>query len=51
MGFHRFLVDTEICVDRIAAMQVHDMNIILAEMRKEIMQKHNPVKMICTCVH
>lgn len=40
--FQRLMVDTEICVDRIAAMRVHDMNIVLAETRKTIMQKHNP---------
>ncbi|MBR2553981.1 MAG: hypothetical protein IKE94_03865, partial [Aeriscardovia sp.] len=28
-GFQRLMVDTEICVDRIAAMRVHDMNIVL----------------------
>ncbi len=36
------MVDTEICVDRIAAMRVHDMNIVLAEARKAVMEKHNP---------
>ena len=35
------MVDTEICVDRIAAMRVHDMNIVLAEARKAVMEKHN----------
>ena len=36
------MVDTEICVDRIAAMRVHDMNVVLAEARKTVMDKHNP---------
>ncbi len=40
--FQRLIVDTEICVDRIAAMRVHDMNIVLAEARKTVMEKHNP---------
>lgn len=41
-GFPRLMVDTEICVDRIAAMRVHDMNIVLAETRKMVMEKHDP---------
>ena len=41
-GFQRLMVDTEICVDRIAAMRVHDMNIVLAETRKVVMEKHDP---------
>ena len=36
------MVDTEICVDRIAAMRVHDTNIVLAEARKTVMEKHDP---------
>ena len=36
------MVDTEICVDRIAAMRVHDMNVVLAEVRKMVIEKHNP---------
>ncbi|MBR4577981.1 MAG: hypothetical protein IKO22_00055 [Oscillospiraceae bacterium] len=40
--FQRLMVDTEICVDRIAAMRVHDMNVVLAEARKTVMEKHNP---------
>ena len=40
--FQRLMVDTEICVDRIAAMRVHDMNVVLAEARKAVMEKHNP---------
>ena len=39
--FQRLMVDTEICVDRIAAMRVHDMNVVLAEARKTVMEKHN----------
>ena len=40
--FQRLMVDTEICVDRIAAMRVHDMNVVLAETRKMVMEKHDP---------
>ena len=40
--FQRLMVDTEICVDRIAAMRVHDMNVVLAEARKTVLEKHNP---------
>ena len=36
------MVETEICVDRITAMRVHDMNVVLAEARKTVMEKHNP---------
>ncbi len=39
--FQRLMVDTEICVDRIAAMRVHDMNVVLAEAQKIVMEKHN----------
>ena len=40
--FQRLMVDTEICVDRIAAMRVHDMNTVLNETRKTIMEKYDP---------
>ena len=40
--FQRLMVDAEICVDRIAAMRVHDMNVVLAEARKTVMEKHDP---------
>ena len=40
--FQRLMVDTEICVDRIAAMRVHDMNAVLAEARKMVAEKYNP---------
>ena len=40
--FQRLMVDMEICVDRIAAMRVHDLNVVLAEARKAVMEKHNP---------
>ena len=40
--FHRLMVDTEIYVDRIAAMREHDMNVVLTEVRKTVMEKHNP---------
>ena len=41
-GFQRLMVDMEICVDRIAAMRVHDMNAVLAEARKMVAEKYNP---------
>ena len=40
--FLRLMVDTEICVDRIAAMRVHDMNAVLAETRRMVLEKHDP---------
>ena len=40
--FQRLMVDTEICVDRIAAMRIHDMNAVLAEARRIVEEKHNP---------
>ena len=40
--FQRLMVDTEICVDRIAAMRVHDMNTVLAETRRMIVEKYGP---------
>ena len=40
--FQRLMVDTEICVDRIAAMRVHDMNTVLAETRKTVLEKYDP---------
>ena len=36
------MVDSEICVDRIAAIRVHDMNAVLADARKLVEEKHNP---------
>ena len=41
--FQRLIVDTEICVDRIAAMRVHDMNIVLAEARM-ISERSHPMR-------
>ena len=40
--FQRLMVDTEICVERIAAMRVHGFNVVLAEARKTVMEKHSP---------
>jgi transcriptional regulator with XRE-family HTH domain len=40
--FQRLMVDTEIYVDRIAAMRVHDLNAVLAETRRMVMEKHDP---------
>lgn len=41
-GFQRFLVDAEIYIDRIADMRINDMNTILAAVRQQVMQEHNP---------
>ena len=43
-GFQRFLVDAEIYIDRIADMRINDMNTILAAVRQQVMQEHNPDK-------
>ena len=40
--FQHLMVDTEICVDRIAAMRVHDMDAVLAEARKMVSEKYDP---------
>ena len=47
--FQRLMVDTEICVDRIAAVRVHDMNVVLAEARKSSWKSTILVKTIFTC--
>ena len=49
--FQRLMVDTEICVDRIAAMRVHDMNTVLTETRKRSWKNMTLVKKICTYAH
>lgn len=41
-GFQRFLVDTEIYIDRIADMRVNDMNALLEATRQEIIKRHDP---------
>lgn len=38
-GFHRFLVDAEIYIDRIADMRVNDMNTFLEATRQQILQQ------------
>ena len=40
-GFRRFLVDTEIYVDRIADMRINDMNALLDATRRTILEKYN----------
>ena len=40
-GFRRFLVDTEIYVDRIADMRVNDMNALLEATRRTILEKQD----------
>ena len=35
------MVDTEIRADRIAAMRVHDLNVVLAEARKTVIEKED----------
>mgnify|MGYP000148088499 CR=1 FL=1 len=37
--FQRFLVDANIYIDRIADMRINDMNMILAAVRKQLMEK------------
>ncbi len=41
-SFQRFLVDAEIYIDRIADMRINDMNAVLAAVRQQVMQDHNP---------
>ena len=41
-GFQRFLIDTEIYIDRIADMRVNDMNTLLEATRQEIIKRHDP---------
>ena len=41
-AFRRFLVDAEIYIDRIADMRINDMNAVLAAVRQQVMQEHNP---------
>lgn len=41
-SFRRFLVDVEICVDRIADMHLKDMNLLLNLARREITNQYHP---------
>lgn len=41
-GFQRFMVDSEIYIDRIADMRVNDMNTVLQTVRENIIQQYNP---------
>ena len=41
-AFRRFLIDTEICVDRIADMRLKDMNLILNQTRQTILDRYHP---------
>lgn len=41
-GFQRFMVDSEIYIDRIADMRVNDMNTVLETVRENIIQQYNP---------
>ncbi len=41
-GFRRFLVDAEIYIDRITDMRINDLNTVLAIVRQQIIQEHNP---------
>lgn len=41
-GFPRLLTDMEVCVDRIADMRVKDMNALLDECRRKIVEKAHP---------
>ena len=40
--FRRFLIDMEICVDRIADMRLKDMNLLLDRTREKVMKKYHP---------
>ena len=40
--FRRFLIDMEICVDRIADMRLKDMNLLLDWTRQKVMKKYHP---------
>ena len=40
--FRRFLIDMEICVDRIADMRLKDMNLLLDWTRQKVMNKYHP---------
>ena len=39
-GFLRLLTDIEVCIDRIADMRVHDMNLVLEQARQSVMDQH-----------
>lgn len=39
-GFLRLLTDIEVCIDRIADMRVHDMNLVLEQARQSVMEQH-----------
>jgi transcriptional regulator with XRE-family HTH domain len=39
-GFLRLLTDIEVCIDRIADMRVHDMNLVLEQERQSVMDQH-----------
>ncbi len=41
-AFHRFLIDMEICVDRIADMRLKDMNLLLEQTRQKVIEKYHP---------
>lgn len=40
-GFPRLLTDIEICVDRIADMRFHDMNLVLENVRQAVMEQYS----------
>ena len=42
--FRRLMIDMEIYIDRIADMRIKDMNAILAAVRQELIEKHQPVE-------
>ncbi len=41
-GFLRLLTDIEVCIDRIADMRVHDMNLVPEQARQSVMEQHQP---------
>lgn len=41
-GFRRLMVDAEIYIDRIADMRINDLNVVLAAMRRKVMEEQSP---------
>lgn len=50
-GFPRLLADIQICVDRIADMRFHDMNLVLEAAKQTVMEQYTPqTKKMFICV-
>lgn len=41
-GFLRLLTDMEVCIDRIADMRIHDMNLVLEKARQSVIEQRQP---------